>query len=215
MNRIFRKPLFAFALGVAALPLAATVPLPAASAAAQAGSIDQVVSALRGISTMTANFTQTDRNGQSFSGKLTLKRPGKIRFQYEKGVPLLVVSDGKALTFVDYEVAQVQRYPVGSSPLGALLDPSRDVKRYGKLLSTGDSDVVSVEVRDPKKPEFGVITLIFRRDSDAPGNLELAGWVALDAQNSRTTVRLSGQRYGMSVSDNTFRYRDPSKSSRR
>ncbi len=215
MNRISRKPLFALALGAAALPLAATIPLPAASAAAQAGEIDQVVNALRGIKTMTANFTQTDRNGQSFSGKLTLKRPGKIRFQYGKGVPLLVVSDGQALTFVDYEVAQVQRYPIGNSPLGALLDPNRDVKRYGKLLSTGDSNVVSVEVRDPKKPEFGVITLIFRRDSGAPGGLELAGWVALDAQNSRTTVRLAGHKYGMNVSDNTFRYRDPSKSSRR
>lgn len=209
MNRIFRKPMFAFALGAAALPLAATVPLPAASAIAQAGNIDQVVSALRGIKTMTANFTQTDRNGQAFSGKLTLKRPGKIRFQYEKGVPLLVVSDGKALTFVDYEVAQVQRYPIGNSPLGALLDPNRDVKRYGKLLPTGDANVVSVEVRDPKKPEFGVITLIFRRDSGAPGGLELVGWVALDAQNTRTTVRLSGHKYGMNVSDNTFRYRDP------
>lgn len=215
MNRIVRKPLFALALGVAALPLAAIVPMPASSAAAQAGDVDQVVNALRGIKTMTANFTQTDRNGQAFSGKLTLKRPGKIRFQYEKGVPLLVVSDGQALTFVDYEVAQVQRYPIGNSPLGALLDPNRDVKRYGKVLSTGDPNVVSVEVRDPKKPEFGVITLIFRRDSGAPGGLELAGWVALDAQNTRTTVRLSGHKYGMNVSNNIFRYRDPSKSSRR
>lgn len=215
MNRIFRKPMFALALGAVALSLGALVPSPAASAAAQVGNIDQVVSALRGISTMTANFTQTDRNNQSFSGKLTLKRPGKIRFQYEKGVPLLIVSDGKALTFVDYEVAQVQRYPIGNSPLGALLDPSRDVKRYGKLLSTGDANVVSVEVRDPKKPEFGVITLIFRRVSGAPGGLELAGWVALDAQNTRTTIRLSGHKYGMSVSNNAFRYTDPSKSSRR
>ena len=209
MNRILRKPMLALALGAAALPLAATVPLPTASAAAQAGDLDQVVKALRGIKTMTANFTQTDRNGQALSGKLTLKRPGKIRFQYQKGVPLLIVSDGKALTFVDYEVAQVQKYPVGNSPLGALLDPNRDVKRFGKLLSTGNDNVVSVEVRDPKRPEYGVITLMFTRASSAPGGLELAGWVAQDAQNVRTTVRLSNQKYGMSVSDNTFRYRDP------
>ena len=26
---------------------------------------------------------------------LSLKRPGKIRFQYQKGVPLLVVGDGQ------------------------------------------------------------------------------------------------------------------------
>ena len=40
-------------------------------------------------------------------------------------------------------------------------------------------------------------------------------FIALDAQNKRTTVRLSNQRYGMSVSDSTFTYRDPRRTSRR
>ena len=44
---------------------------------------------------MTADFTQTDRNGQTLTGKLTLSSPGKIRFQYQKDVPLLIVGDGK------------------------------------------------------------------------------------------------------------------------
>jgi len=39
--------------------------------------------------------------------------------------------------------------------------------------------------------------------------------VALDAQNKRTTVRLSNQRYGMSVADSTFNYRDPRRTTRR
>jgi outer membrane lipoprotein-sorting protein len=56
------------------------------------------VAALRAISTMRADFVQTDRNGQRLTGTLTLQRPGKIRFQYQPGVPLLIVSDGAALT---------------------------------------------------------------------------------------------------------------------
>lgn len=184
-------------------------------AAAYAGNLDAAVSALRGISTMRADFTQTDRRGQTVGGVMTLKRPGKIRFEYEKGVPLLVVSNGSSLTLVDYEVNQVQRWPIKSSPLGALLDPNRDVKRYGKLMPTGVDDVLSVEVRDPKKPEFGVITMIFLQDAKAPGGWQLTNWVALDAQNNRTTVRLSNHRYGVSVSDSAFTYRDPRRSSRR
>ena len=39
--------------------------------------------------------------------------------------------------------------------------------------------------------------------------------LALDAQNQRTTVRLRNHRYGMSVSDSEFRYRDPRRSTRR
>ena len=53
-----------------------------------------VQSHLKSTGSMTADFVQTDRNGQRLSGKLTLKRPGKIRFQYQKDVPLLIVGDG-------------------------------------------------------------------------------------------------------------------------
>lgn len=216
LTKISNKPLrIAIAASlVVALPAGALL-VPAQTAEAATGDLDRAVSALRAISTMQANFTQTDRNGQTVKGKMTLKRPGKIRFQYEKSVPMLVVSNGKSLYYVDYEVNQVQRWPIKKSPLGALLDPDRDVKKFGKLVSTGNPDVVSIEVRDPSRPEFGVITMIFLRKASAPGGLELASWVALDSQNQRTTVRLSGHRYGAAVSDNAFKFRDPRRLSRR
>ncbi|MBB3034166.1 LolA family protein [Alteriqipengyuania lutimaris] len=215
MKDMLRRPLAGLAtLAMLGAAPVATVALPTA-AVAQSDKLDNAVSALRGISTMRANFTQTDRAGQTVSGVMTLKRPGKIRFEYAKGVPLLVVSNGKSLTMIDYEVNQVQRWPIGNSPLGALLDPNRDVKKYGKLVSTGNPDVLSVEVRDPNKPEYGTITLIFVRNANAPAGWQLTNWVALDAQNNRTTVRLSNHRYGLSVSDSSFTYKDPRRASRR
>lgn len=206
------------AAGAVALSLPAESqfnPIGPVQAQTSAADLDRVVSALRGISTMRADFTQTDRQGNVARGVMTLKRPGKIRFDYGKDSDLLVVSNGRSLYLVDYEVNQVQRWPIRNSPLGALLDPSRDVKRYGTLVDTGSSDVLSVLVRDPKKPEFGTINLIFVRNSRAPGGYQLTNWVAQDAQNHRTTVRLSNHRYGMSVGDGTFRFRDPRRSSRR
>jgi outer membrane lipoprotein-sorting protein len=68
---------------------------------------------------------------------------------------------------------------------------------------------VTVEVKDSKHPEYGVITLIFVRNANAPGGLQLTNWVALDAQNGRTTVRLSNQRYGVSIPDSAFTFKDP------
>jgi outer membrane lipoprotein-sorting protein len=218
MNRMI-KTIFGTPGLAAAAVLGLTVSGAAAPAVqaqtARSAALNEAVAALRGISTMRADFTQTDRSGKSVSGVLTLKRPGRIRFQYEKGIPLLIVSDGKALTMVDYEVNQVQRWPISNSPLGALLDPKRDVARYGKLIPTGNPNVVSVEVRDKSHPEYGVITLIFVRKAGAPGGLELSSWVALDSQNRRTTIRLSNHKYGLGVSDNTFRYNDPRRPSRR
>ena len=205
----FRLPLRALAATALSLSAAGVALAPPLAAQASSSQLDQAVAALRAITTMKADFVQTDRNGQRLSGEMTMKRPGKIRFQYQKGVPLLIVSDGKALTMIDYEVRQVQRWPIGNSPLGALLDPKRDVARYGKLIPTGNPDVTSIEVRDPKHPEYGRITMIFVRDPSAPGGLELTSWVALDSQNKRTTIRLTNQRYGVAVADNAFAWTDP------
>ena len=193
-------------------PLAAvaalTLTLPAA---AQQGTLAQVQQHLRATQSMTAAFSQTDRAGKTLNGKMTLKKPGKIRFQYEKGVPLLIVADGSSLWFIDYSVRQVQRWPVKDSPLGILMNPDGNIARYAKVLPTGNPDVVSVEAHDPKRPEYGRITMVFARNAAAPGGLMLQGWVALDSQNNRTTVRLSNQRFNAPVSDGAFRWNDPRK----
>jgi outer membrane lipoprotein-sorting protein len=196
---IFRKPVVLAMLAAPAIVAAAPV----------GGDLALVQQHLQGVQTMTAAFSQTDRSGKVLTGTLTLKKPGKIRFQYEKGVPILIVGDGKALTFIDYSVKQVQRWPIGNSPLGVLLDPNKDMSRVAKLVPGLDPAIVSVEAADPKHPEYGRITLIFQRDPAGPSGLMLQGWVALDSQNNRTTIRLSNQRFNAAVSDGTFRWNDP------
>jgi outer membrane lipoprotein-sorting protein len=206
LTRSTVTPLRAAIAGALALAVPAAFVLPAVPAVAQQDPLDEAVAALRAITTMRADFSQTDRNGQVVRGVMTLKAP-RVLFDYEPSARMRVVSNGRSLTVVDYEVAQVQRWPIGSTPLGALLDSKKDVKRYGRLLPTTNPNVVSIEVRDSKN---GVtITLIFVRNAAAPGGLELNSWVALDAQNKRTTVRLSNQRYGLAVSDSVFTFRDP------
>ena len=206
----------AFGAPLALTAVSAQAPAPVPAPAPQiSGPLAEAVAALRGITTLRANFTQTDRNGQRAGGVLTIKRPGKIRFQYDPGNPLLIVGDGRALTLIDYQVRQVQRWPIGNSPLGALLDPNRDLTRFGRLQPTADANVVSIEVRDSGHPEYGVITLILVRKAGAPGGLELTSWVALDSQNKRTTIRLTNQQYGIAVSDDTFRWNDPRRPARR
>ncbi|GAA4774970.1 hypothetical protein GCM10023219_23130 [Stakelama sediminis] len=199
---------------LAALPALLAVPAIAAPAPAPSESLADVQHHLAAVKSMTADFSQTDRDGKTLTGTLTLEKPGKVRFQYEKGVPLLIVGDGKAIYFIDYSVDQVSRWPIGNSPLAILLNPDKDASRYAKVVPTADPRVVSVEAYDPKHPEYGRITLIFTKDASAPGGLMLQGWVALDTQNNRTTIRLSNQRYNVHVSDRMFRWNDPRKKTR-
>lgn len=202
---MFRLPL--------TLSLALTAPALVSAAPVQ-GELALVQAHLRAVTSMTASFSQTDRNNRTLTGTMTLKRPGKIRFQYEPGVRQLIVADGRSLYFVDYQVRQVERWPIGNSPLSVLLNPNRDITRFARLVPTRDPRIVSVEVRDAQHPEYGRITMLFQRNSAAPGGLSLQGWVALDSQNNRTTIRLSNQRFNISVSDGTFRWNDPRRGQR-
>ena len=180
------------------------------SAVAQPAPLAQVTAHLQAVDTMTANFSQTDRRGQVLSGVLTLKRPGKLRFQYQKGVPMLVVADGKRLWVIDYETRRKDSWPIGNSPLGILTSANPDLSRIAKV-ARSDGQSLVVDARDPKKPQFGTITLVFSRTASAPAGLLLQGWTVIDAQNNRTTVRLSSQRFNVAVADTTFRFDDPSR----
>ena len=181
----------------------------AAPALAQPSVIRRVQEHLRGVSTLTADFVQTDRSGKALPGRLTLKQPGKVRFQYGQGVPILIVGDGRALTFVDYQVKQVSRWPIIGSPLEIILNPKRDLSRIAKVVPSAVPGVLTILARDPARPQFGSITLAFTQSPGAPGGLMLEGWVALDAQNNRTTVRLTNQRLNIAVPDAAFSWDDP------
>lgn len=195
-----------------AAPLAAAVTMAPAAGLAQASApLAQVSSHLKSVNSMTAAFSQTGRGGQTLNGTLTLKRPGKIRFQYGRGVPMLIVADGKALTMIDYQVKQVSRWPIGNSPLAVLLDPNKDLTRIAKVLPTADPRVVLVQARDPKRPEFGTITLSFAKVPSAPGGLILQGWTSIDAQKNRSTVKLSNHRFNVNVAESAFTFVDPRK----
>jgi outer membrane lipoprotein-sorting protein len=194
---------FARALAPVAI-LAAAAP----AMAADSPDMARLKAHITSVQTMTANFTQTDARGRSAAGTLQMKRPGKIRFQYGSG-DLLLVANGKTLTMVDYQVGQKSSWPLNRTPLGVLLSGSPNLKGRAQILPGNDSRIVSVRARDPS--QYGSLTLVFLRSAAAPGGLQLYGWTALDAQNRRTTVRLTGVRYNVAVPESAFTYVQPKK----
>lgn len=192
-----------------ALAPIAVVALAAPAMAATSGELKSVETSLAATGSMTANFIQTDGKGRQMAGTLTLKRPGKIRFAYGGGVNMLLVANGKTLNFIDYDVGQKSSWPIAKSPLAVLLSPDPDLGRIARIVPSENSQVIVVRARDARRPEFGTIVLAFQRNGAAPGGLQLAGWTAIDAQNKRTTVRLSNQRFNLAVPDDAFNFAEP------
>ena len=195
------------ARALAPVALVATVAAPVL--AAPSGDLKAVESSLASTQSMTANFLQTDGKGRQMAGTLQLKRPGKIRFAYGGGVNMLLVANGKNLSFIDYDVGQKSSWPIAKSPLAVLLSPNPDLTRIARIVPSEHNNVVVVRARDARRPEFGTLVLAFLRDGSAPGGLKLEGWTAIDAQNKKTTVRLSNQRYNVAVPDSAFNYAEP------
>lgn len=177
------------------------------AAPATAAPLDEVAAAMAATTSMTARFTQTASDGRVASGRMQLVRPGKIRFDYDQS-KLLIVADGRALSMIDYKVGQVSQWPIRNSPLAALLDPAKDLARVARVVES-PANQVRVAARDPKRPDYGTLTMTFVRRADSPGGLALAGWTALDAQNNRTEVVLSEVRSNVAIAKSTFTFRDP------
>ena len=163
---------------------------------------------LSSVQTMTANFTQIDAKGRTDSGTLQMKRPGRIRFEYGSG-DVLLVANGKTLTFVDYAVGQKSSWPLGRTPLGPLLSNSPDFNGKAEILPGTDSRIVVARAKNAV--QYGQLTLAFLRNSSAPGGLQLYGWTAIDPQNHRTTVKLTNVRFNVAVPESAFSYAEPKK----
>lgn len=205
---------FAIRFARALVPVAIVATAPVAAQASPRADMALVKSHLQSTNSMTANFVQTDSKGQSLSGTLQLKRPGRIRFEYGKGVNVLLVADGRRLTFVDYDVGQKSSWDLNKTPLGVLLSNNPNLERIAQILPSEDPRILVVRAVDPAHTEYGKLILAFIRESSAPGGLKLYGWTAVDAQGKQTMVKLSGQRYNVAVPGTAFSYAEPKKKAR-
>jgi outer membrane lipoprotein carrier protein len=93
----------AFALATALLLCAG-----AAASASPAADVDKYLS---GLSTWSADFTQTIDDGhgnvqRSAAGKLYLQKPGKFRWDYTQPSEQLILADGKQIWFYDKDLQQ-------------------------------------------------------------------------------------------------------------
>lgn len=190
----------------AATPIAAfTDP---ANVPADLARIDQ---ALNNTGSFQGRFTQYGSDGSISAGNIFIKRPGKLRFEYDAPNPLLIVSDGVTLLQHDRELETKDRVPLAATPLNFFLKEDvqlqRDTEVVG-LIKTPQE--VRVSARDGSGEVDGTMTMIF----DA-GTLALRQWVIADSFGGETRVVLSDLVYNQKVSPRLFVLRDDSRRDRR
>ena len=159
---------------------------------------------LTGIKTLRGRFVQTAGNGGQATGEVWLKRPGKLRFEYDKPTDILIVSNGSMLLYFDRELMQTSYIPLSQTPLGFL------VKERVDLRNVEDYHLAGLERRDG---EIAVWVAQEGVEAGQPGSLRLVldaeplalkRWRVVDQQGAVTRVRLSEVETGVSLNDDLF-----------
>jgi len=154
---------------------------------------------LSGLTNLQGNFLQVGPDGSLAQGNFYLRRPGRMRFQYDPPEKLLVVADGTWVAVKD-GFSAAQRYPLGSTPLGILLDDHVDLAKEVKVLAVErQPGALRITLADKNDNAPGNITLIF----DAP-DLQLRQWIVTDAQGLQTTVALRNIQSGIRADNALF-----------
>ena len=183
---------FAIAALAFALPVAA---------AAQELSLNQISQYLNGLKTATADFTQINDDGSIATGKLFIKRPGQVRFEYNPPDQALVMAGGSTVAIFDNKSNQPpEQYPLKQTPLNLILERNVDLAKRNMVTGhTSDGTKTVVTAQDPENPEYGNIQLVFTANPT-----ELRQWVITDGTGAQTTVVLGGLTSGGDLPGNLF-----------
>ena len=156
---------------------------------------------LNSLSTAAAEFTQVNGDGSITTGKLFIKRPGRVRFEYAKPDKSLVLASAGTVAIFDSKSNQPpEQYPLQRTPLNLILAKNVDLGR-AKMVVGHKDDGTSTKViaQDPAHPEYGTIELVF---TDSP--VELRQWVITDDTGNQTTVILGDMQKGMDLKGSLF-----------
>ena len=185
--------------------VSAPAPAPAASpltAAERSKLLKEAAKALASVKTARGKFEQYSPDGSYSTGQFAMSRPGKVRFDYDDPVPLVLVSDGTTVALQDSDLETTDRVPLASTPLSLLLSSTLDFEKEAEVVDvrrTGDQ--TNITVRDKTGEMDGTLTVELADNA-------LTGWRTVDANGGRTSVMLSGVEVGAKLNPRLFILKD-------
>ncbi|MFM9976061.1 MAG: outer-membrane lipoprotein carrier protein LolA [Beijerinckiaceae bacterium] len=165
-------------------------PAPARAAPAdQAAIIAKANEFLNSAVVLSADFVQIGADGHRTEGRLSVQKPGRMRFEYNSPATLEIIADGTSVAVRDRKLGTQDLYFIGQTPLKFLLKDQIDISRDTKVLeASSEGNSMSVLIED--RATFGGtsrIKLTFDAASSA-----LRQWKVIDPQGYETLVSLFG-----------------------
>jgi outer membrane lipoprotein-sorting protein len=193
---------FFSALSAVALALLAALP----ASAQQSVGVPQIEQYFNSIRSLKARFVQSNPNGSVVQGTLYVRRPGRMRFEYDAPSQLKIVADGYQVTMWDNATRDFGQWPIGWTAASFLV-------REPMVLQGGDLTVEKIERADgmlqltmsqTRKPSEGKVIV---RLAENP--MVLRGWSIIDSRGQRVDVSLNGLQTGLPLAASLFKFDGP------
>ena len=177
----------------------------ASGAQAQTG-VPEIENYINSIRTLQARFVQSNPNGSILQGTLYVRRPGRMRFQYDPPSQLKIVADGSQVTLWDPATHDFGQWPIGWTAASFLV--KEPLKLSGDLTvqalnRTGDG-LIEATLVQTRKPQEGKVIVRF-----AENPLAMRGWSIIDNRGNKVDVALTQVQTGMQLADSLFKYDGP------
>ena len=163
--------------------------------------LNAISSYLNDLKTAQGTFTQINDDGTVSTGNIYIKRPGKMRFEYNAPDSGLVVVTNNAVYIADAKSNQPpETYPLKRTPLSLILARNINLGQANMVVGHDyDGTATVVTAQDPEKPEYGNIQLKFTGDP-----VQLRQWVINDDGGGQTTVVLAELNAGGTIPNRLF-----------
>jgi outer membrane lipoprotein-sorting protein len=194
----------ALVLALAAAPLFSSSACAAELSAEDRATVAAVEAALNEIRSLKSRFLQISSNGGMAGGTLYLKRPGRLRIEYDPGVPVMLIANNGWLIEIDTKLATATHIPLSRTPANILV--AERIRLSGDVIVTSvtrQRGVVRIGLVRKGSEDEGRLALVFQ---DPP--LELRQWVVTDAQGIETRVSLLDPEKGVNLDEKLFEYNE-------
>ena len=179
--------------------LVLTLALPAV---AEKLSLDAISQYLNGLQSAKASFTQINDDGSISKGTIYIKRPGRVRFEYDPPIPYLLVADGSQVVFYDKELDTPTYVPISMTPLEFLL--GQKVSLSGNVTVTNVErrpGIIRITLVQTKNPKDGQVIITF---TERP--IEVKKWAIVDSKGTTVEVAIFDPRLGVNLDPKLFKF---------
>ena len=150
-------------------------------------SLNKISDYINGLTTLQADFEQINSDGSIDTGKLYIRRPGRMRLEYTAPNNALVIAGaGSVAIFDDKSKNGPTLFPLKKTPLNLLLKKNVDLYKNEMITEhTANNENTFIVAKDPKRKSQGSIKMVF---SNSPVSLQ--GWTITNQSNQKTKIIL-------------------------